>query len=232
MTRLAQLTGALFGIALAATACSSTISDASDDDGEGGEGGAGGGPVSTTVTTGTPPAPSPAIAMLRWEYDNPPSSTSVSVSVASTGGNFNTTAVTTGGNPTSGVTTGSVTTTSGPTTTSGSQYDPNDLMIFLGSQLQSCEDPYASDCSQPYWRVAIVLPPEVQQIGTYSLNGLATFTETEACDAGFGGGSFWDGTIQITSIDAGEIEFTLAGTNDFFFVEDNADGTYSAPRCF
>jgi hypothetical protein len=232
MTRLAQLTGVLFGIALAATACSSTVSDASDDDGEGGEGGAGGGPVSTTVTTGTPPAPSPAIAMLRWEYDSPPSSTSVSVS-STTSGNFNTTAVTTtGGWSTTGVTTGSVTTTSGPTTTSGSQSDPNDLMIFLGSQLQSCEDPYASDCSQPYWRVTIVLPPEVQQIGTYSLNGLATFTETEGCDAGFGGGSFWDGTIQITSIDGGEIEFTLAGTNDFFFVEANADGSYSAPRCF
>lgn len=245
MKRLAQLTSLVVTLGALGAACSGSIVTDGDEDGEGGSGGEGGAPQVTTttaITTGTnPPPPSPAISMLRYELDNPPSSTSVAVSVSSvsSGGNMNTTAVTTGGNPT----TGSVTTGSGPTTgsTTGSYsssvssssggLDPNDLVIILGNQLQACEDPFASDCSTQSWKVYINLPVSMQQIGTYSLEGIANWSESDACNGG-GGGSFWQGTIQVTSIDAGQVDFVLAGTNDFFVVEGNADGAWTAPRCF
>lgn len=53
-------------------------------------------------------------------------------------------------------------------------------------------------------------------------------------DQCFSGGSYWDGTIEITAIDATHVTFTLAGTSDIFSFtpQGNTDGTYTALRCF
>ena len=237
MKRLAQLTSLVVTLGALSAACSGSI--VTDGDGEGGSGGegAGGAPTTTTaITTGNnPPPPSAAISMLRWELDNPPgTSSSISVSsVSGSGSSMNTTVVSTGG-PTSGVTTGSVTTGGNMTsavTTGGNPLDPNDLVIVLGSELQQCEDPFASNCATQNWRVTISIPTSMQQIGTYNLEGLANWFESDQCNGG-GGGTFWEGTITITSIDPGQVDFVLSGTNDFFLLPGNADGSYSAPRCF
>jgi hypothetical protein len=226
MTRLAQLVGVLASLGLGLAACSSTVvggdleGGGGDgvEDGNGGDGGNGGAPNQPTTTSSNPPPPSPAISMLRWELDNPPAPSGVSVST--TGGNFTTVGVTTGSDPTtSSVTTGS------------SSLDPYDLVIILGSQLQSCSDPFANDCSAASWRVVISLPTPMQAQGTYALTGLANFSEITSCESG-GGGSYWEGTITVTHIDAGQVDFVLDGTSDFFFQNGNADGSYSAPRCF
>lgn len=223
MKRLAQLLGISASLALALGACNATVISDGDEDGGGGEtndgaggdggngaNGAGGAP--TTTTSSNPPPPSPAISMLRWELDNPPGTSSVSVTSS---GNFTTTS---GSGPTSSV-------------SSGTPLDPNDLVIFLGSKLQSCDDPFTTDCSGQSWKVIISLPTTMQAVGTYALTGIANFSETDSCNGG-GGGSYWEGTITVTSIDAGKIDFTLSGTSDFFFLDDNADGSYTAPRCF
>ena len=237
MHRLAQLVGLLASLGLAGAACSSTVvsGDFDDDveDGEGGDGGQGGYP-STGAECGTmcnpgpttgmdPLPPSPAISMLQWELDTPPSATSSGVSVSSSGGNFTTVGVTS-----SGVTTGS-----GPTTSvsSGIPHDYDTLVILLSNQPQACEDPFATDCTSLSWQISIRLPTEIQAVGTYALTGLASFYESDSCNGG-GGGSFWEGTIQVTNIDDTQVDFILSGTSDFFFSPGNADGTYSAPRCF
>jgi hypothetical protein len=240
MKRLAQLTSLVVTLGALSAACSGSIVTDGDDDGEGGSGGDGNGGApgvtTTAITTGnTPPPPSPAISMLRWELDNPPgTSSSISVSTVTTGSSMNTTSsgpgsvVATTGVTTTGVTTGGNMTSS---VSSGNPLDPNDLVIVLGSELQQCEDPFATNCATQNWRVTISLPTSMQQIGTYDLEGLANWFESDQCNGG-GGGTFWEGTITITSIDPGQVDFVLAGTNDFFLLPGNADGAYSAPRCF
>jgi len=227
MNRLLPLFGLFACLTIGAAACNGTVmSDgfpdddgAPDDDGQGGSGaaggagGAGGAPTVSSSSTGmNPPPPSPAISMLYSELEDQTSSSSSGPATGSTGN-------TSGGG------------TTVATVSSGSTIDPDTLVIFLGSELQVCEDPYASDCNTPSWRVSLHLPTTHQAVGTYSLDGLGNWSETISCGSG-GGGTYWEGTIQITAIDQDEISFTLAGTNPFFDFQGNADGEYTAPRCF
>jgi hypothetical protein len=124
----------------------------------------------------------------------------------------------------------------GITATGGNAEDPNTLFLFVSNGAQSCVDPYAqgAGCVRRY-QVAIRLPPSLQAVGTYSLNELASVSITEPGDPGAcsgGGGSYWDGTIDITAIDAAHVTFTLAGTGQIFTAQGDANGTYTATRCF
>lgn len=128
---------------------------------------------------------------------------------------------------------------SGVTTTGGGpDQDPKALFLFVSNVGQSCGDPFAalSGCAQPEFQVTIVLPTALQAVGTYPLDQIATAGESEpeggnVCSGG--GGSYWDGTIQITAIDATHVEFTLAGTSELFISSgQTANGSYSAKRCF
>jgi hypothetical protein len=227
MNRLARPLVLLTGLGLVLIACETTIISDGDEDGGGGTGGDGGTTSSTqpTMTTGMqPPPPSPAISMLYSEWnDLPPPNGSV--------------VATSAGGTTIAATTGPTTTGSGPATATvgtGTPHDPATLVIFLGSELQSCAAPGISECdADGTWDVTILLPPQLQTPGTYPLENLASWFEQGPCDrGGGGGGSYWDGTIQVTAVSAGEIAFTLSGTGSFFFVQGNADGSYVAPRCF
>ncbi|MEP7124967.1 MAG: hypothetical protein ABJE95_28820, partial [Byssovorax sp.] len=155
--------------------------------GSGGSGGTGGGDVGMTTGTSMPPdtasstgtgAPpsddGPAIAMLRSELPAP-SNVDGSSGITSTSG--------------------------------GPAEDPNSLFVFLSNVSQSCGDPFSatSGCATAKYQVTIVLPPALQAVGTYSLDQLATagFSAPEGgnvCSGG--GGSYWDGTIAITAVDA------------------------------
>lgn len=120
--------------------------------------------------------------------------------------------------------------------TGGSTIDPNTLLLFVSNGAQSCVNPYAQPggCVSRY-QVGINLPPNLQAVGTYPLTDLGFISITEPGDPGTcsgGGGSYWDGTIAITSIDATHVTFTLAGTGSIFSNPGNADGTYTAKRCF
>lgn len=127
--------------------------------------------------------------------------------------------------------TGGVSTSAG-----GSTIDPNTLAIFLNSGAQSCLDPYTqpAGCVAGY-HIGINLPPSLQAVGTYPLTNLAYFGFSEPAGGGVcsgGGGSYWDGTIEVTAIDATHVAFTLAGTGGIVSNPGNADGTYDAKRCF
>jgi len=121
--------------------------------------------------------------------------------------------------------------------TGGSSIDPNTLFLFVSNGAQSCLDPHAGPggCVAHY-QVTISLPPALQAVGTYPLTdlGFVSITEpngTNTCSGG--GGSYWDGTITISSIDGANVTFTLAGTMSVFLDPGTtADGTYTAKRCF
>ncbi len=119
----------------------------------------------------------------------------------------------------------------------GTTIDPDTLFIFVSNGAQNCADPNAqpSGCDSRY-QISISLPPDLQAVGTYPLENHAYVSITEPGDPGTcsgGGGSFWDGTIDVTEIDATHVTFTLAGTSDVFLSSGgHADGTYTAARCF
>ncbi len=183
--------------------------------GSGGNGGSGGGvdtaqssatgSLTTVTSTGTTTPVTNgghAIAMLRSEF--PPSNS---------------------GDWSSGVTGG------------GPSEDPNTLFLFLSNAAQSCGDPLATTggCSAPIYQVSIGLPVFFQAVGSYSLDqiGFADFSEpggSGICSGG--GGSYWNGTIEITAIDATQVTFTLAWTAPLLLDNDSANGTYTAKRCF
>jgi len=127
---------------------------------------------------------------------------------------------------------------SGSSSSSGDPIDPDTLYIFLSNQQLSCADPHASlECGQQ-WDVTIALPPALQQVGVLSLDDpalLSVFGVTGPGDGDldtggcyFGGGSFFDGTIETLDIDADSITIELSNTSDFEF---DADGVYEVPLC-
>ena len=131
-------------------------------------------------------------------------------------------------------------TTVGSTSTGGSGVDANTLVLFVSDAAQSCADPFQGlfSCATPRYQVTIGLPPNLQAVGTYSLNQLASMGESDPGDGSGGpnscsggGGSYWDGTITISAIDGTHVDFTLAGTGQLIGVGGNADGTYTALRC-
>jgi hypothetical protein len=124
--------------------------------------------------------------------------------------------------------------TGGVTSGGGPALDPNTLMIFLGDTTQRCNDPFVGSCTQQF-QVGIQLPTSLQAVGTYPLQDHAYFSVSLGGDPGEcsgGGGTYWDGTIDVTAIDATQVTFTLAGTGNLFGYPGNADGTYTAKRCF
>lgn len=213
LRRLATL--ATFAACLPLAACNGQVAFGGGD----GTGGAGGGPDESSVggsdpgncgddcvTSGTPDpsgggvGTANAIAMLRSQLPQ-----------LDDGGG--TTASTGGGEP---------------------PPDPDTLEVFIGGQPLACSDPYALSCGSQ-WTVSFSLPPALQAPGLYALDATelnAFATETgpgggEEC--WWGGGSYWDGTVEVLSIDATQVTVRLAGTSGLF--EFDADGDFTALRC-
>jgi hypothetical protein len=121
-------------------------------------------------------------------------------------------------------------------TGSGTGVDPNSLVLFVSNTAQSCGDPYqtAGGCATATHQVIITLAPASQAVGTYLLDQSAYMSESEPGGNGTcsgGGGSYWDGTIQVTAIDATHVDFTLAGTAQIIGSGGTSDGSYTAKRC-
>jgi hypothetical protein len=129
----------------------------------------------------------------------------------------------------------------GDTGTSGSSgggepgIDPDTVYIYLSSQGMQCVDPHATLKCGNQWRVTVAIPPELQKVGTIPLStpGLISYATSTGSDYGdgtcsWGGGSFWDGTLEITAIDDTHVAGILADTQAWDF---DADGAFDAPRC-
>lgn len=128
---------------------------------------------------------------------------------------------------------------SSSSSTGGPVTHPDTLMIFLSNAGQSCADPYliSYECISSRYQVIIALPPEKQSIGTLPLQGLARVNTSEGynnipgqCFDSFN--TYDDGTIEIVSLGAEEVTLELAGTAALPDAQGNADGTYTAKRCF
>ena len=113
--------------------------------------------------------------------------------------------------------------------------DPDTVYIYLSSQGMLCAEPHATLECENQWRVTIAIPPELQKVGTIPLStpGLISYATSTGSDHGdgtcsWGGGSFWDGTLEITAIDDTHVEGVLVDTWGLDF---DADGSFDAPRC-
>jgi hypothetical protein len=130
--------------------------------------------------------------------------------------------------------------TSAVTTTGGSQPDPNGLVVMIASDDLSCDAPPSSvfdlggDCPNGGAHIVrFTLAPEQQAVGVYSLQSLNGFAdeilENGDGTCGFGGGTFWDGQVEVTAVHADTIEITVSGTNPLS--GESIDGDYVVPRC-
>ena len=129
---------------------------------------------------------------------------------------------------------------SGSTVSSGGGgLDPNDLFIELSNLGASCGSPFVELPCGGNWSVTIVVPPAIQQIGIYELNGpellaYSSMSETGAPnsptpgDCSWGGGSLGAGTLEILSINPTEVQFQLVVDS---FGQANPSGLYTALRC-
>lgn len=117
---------------------------------------------------------------------------------------------------------------------SGNPVDPSTLYIFLGNHAIACNDPYGDvTCSE--WDVTIGIPTSLQKPGVIKLDNpeiISNFSVNLDPDAsgmcGGGGGSFWDGTLEIVSIDDAQVVGKLENTATFDF---DANGDFTALRC-
>ncbi len=130
--------------------------------------------------------------------------------------------------------TGTTGTSGTTTTTGGTTIDPDTQFITLGTEPSSCTHPHVSGACG-YWQVSIAVPPALFKPGVISLacGGLNAYFSVTGPDRGGGdcsggGGSFYQGTIDILYVDATSVRFRLTNTQNFDF---NADGLYSLPRC-
>lgn len=116
---------------------------------------------------------------------------------------------------------------------------PDDLLLVVtsesGAKILTCNNsPFGDTCPQASWSVYVNLPLPLQKPGTYSMQDLgATFSETQAAyDDGTcagGGGSFFDGTLQVVSIEDSQVVVTLDGVSS---LQGSAvAGTYAMPIC-
>jgi hypothetical protein len=165
-------------------------------------------------------------------------------SSVSTGSGEYTTSVSSGSGETtvtvgSGEYTTSVSTGSGQTTTSvssGSGCGPSAdaLVLIVEDDAAVCSDPFEAQGCGNHYRVSITIPPLLQRPGVIELDDplvYSSFSATgpdEGGDCWFGGGSFMEGYIEITRIDAQGVDFMLVNTAGWDF---EADGPYHAARC-
>ena len=117
----------------------------------------------------------------------------------------------------------------------GSEGDPDDLLITIGITAGRCEDPTASDPCQT-WTVTIVLTPAQQTTGTYTdgeVDGF--FSEQDAPDRDGicpgTGGTLLGFTIIIESIDENGVELVFEGDGIGPSNVDLNGMSFSVPRC-
>jgi hypothetical protein len=116
----------------------------------------------------------------------------------------------------------------------GTPIDPERIYITLGSQKPRCEAPFeGGGCGS--WKVAFGLPPELLKPGVIELADprLNSYSSSSGPDRGGGdcsggAGSFFDGTVEIVSVDDEKIVIRLADTWTYDF---DANGEHTIDRC-
>lgn len=131
----------------------------------------------------------------------------------------------------------------GPTGTTssggGTGPDPSTLFVRISNAQPACGVSVSFPCGpETVWQVSIGIPPSMQSPGgVYALsdpNLISSFSEGGSNgtpgDCWGGGGTFWDGTLEVLSNDGATIVIRLSGTasglGDF-----SVDGDWSAPIC-
>lgn len=121
---------------------------------------------------------------------------------------------------------------SGTGTTSGGGPSADTLVVWIGGQPIACAEPFGLDCGSQ-WYISFDLPPELQQPGTYSLAELNGFASETGPDGGAecwaGGGTYWDGTVTIDSIDGTSVVGSVSPSADYW--EFDPSGPFVAVRC-
>jgi hypothetical protein len=111
--------------------------------------------------------------------------------------------------------------------------------VQLASYLQMCStfDEIAGCGVEPTWRISFELPATAQPGDVFALDQNGFLMETDALDGsdpeicGAGGGTFWDGTVEVLSDDGAAFTVRLSGTANLFFAGESADGDYVVTRC-
>lgn len=130
-------------------------------------------------------------------------------------------------------TTVSTTGTSGVTSGGGGVGEALEIVIGVPLDASTCAPPPAvAECGA--WQVELRIPDSLVREGLVmsleDANGFMTMTgENEGAeDCWWGGGSFWDGDLEILSITDDAIEIELRNT---LAIDFDADGRYLARRC-
>ena len=115
----------------------------------------------------------------------------------------------------------------------GPEPDPNTLHVDISDIPIECAMPYGLDCGG-HWKVSFALPVELQHPGIYPLEQINGFFmvagDEDPVDCSGGGGSWWDGTVEITEINDQHVVGTFSNTSTFDF--DINGTTFDAARCF
>jgi hypothetical protein len=121
--------------------------------------------------------------------------------------------------------------------------DPNALVLFFSNEPQTCTAPILGFIApQPTWQFAVVVPPELNAVGTINLSDPANQCSSDRASPNGGGGTcgsdepgICKGTLQINSIDDTTLSVPLSGVPDGmgFFANDwiSFNGTYTVERC-
>lgn len=124
-------------------------------------------------------------------------------------------------------------------TTSGGGPDVDDLLLVItspnGAKTLACStSPFQTNCTKDNWSIFVRLPSAYQKPGTYPLAELnANFSETiagpspETC--GGGGGSFFEGSLEVVAIDADTLDVKLVGAD--VVSGDEVNGAYTMAIC-
>lgn len=109
------------------------------------------------------------------------------------------------------------------------------LLLVAGTFERTCEDVTAIRFECGRWELFVHLDPPAQTPGPKPLFSADTWAQSylsdgqeNATECTVWGGSFEQGTVEITSTNEHSIAFTIAGTATSNF---DADGSYEADRC-
>jgi len=112
----------------------------------------------------------------------------------------------------------------------GSELDPEQQFLFIGTEPFSCQKPYAVTCGT--WGLTISIAPAAFKPGQMDLCGIGSFSaegpDRGGGDCSGGGGSYDQGRLEILGISPDIVRIRLSGTRSSDL---DADGEYDVVRC-
>ncbi len=116
---------------------------------------------------------------------------------------------------------------SSATTGGGPAIDPDTPFVVIGSNSPTCANPWGQlHCAT--WRVMIGIPSDLFKPGVLSLSDTRMGIDRGGGDCSGGGGSYFQGSIEILDVGADTVKVRLSDTFKFDF---DADGDYDVAIC-